>query len=416
MSGRAEVFGSEIGGTAKIVVREGKRLPFSVQETAVLDISRGEGASVEEADGNTIPPSWIESAKELLNLQTRPATALVLGTVDSGKTSLCTYLVNKVLREKRKVAVLDGDLGQSDIGPPSTVAYALVSRPIIDLFNLQAKNAFFIGETSPGNATEKTIHGLTQLKKEILAANPEVLIINTDGWVEGECAFKYKVKLVEELRPDVVFCIQQKDELNPLLSGLEKFKKAVVESPSAIRQRDQDKRKSLRELGYKKYLRNLRVQSLSLSWVKVEGNESFVVNKAHINAKEARKIYELLGMKPLQLSETSNKISIVIGRRRWISSDNIRKLEESSKKKVIVTRKGEEEGLLAAMYDDQRKFLGVGVVQEIDYLRKTLKIATPVSEEASILALGRVKLDKNLKEISSTDENTIDFASFKKLF
>jgi polynucleotide 5'-kinase involved in rRNA processing len=255
-----------------------------------------------------------------------------------------------------------------------------------------------------------------QLKKEILTANPEVFIINTDGWVEGECAFKYKVKLVEELSPDVVFCLQQKDELNPLLTGLERFRKAVVESPLAIRQRDQDKRKSLRELGYKKYLRNLRVQSLSLSWVKVEGNESFVVNKAHINAKEARKIYELLGMKPLQLSETSNKISIVIGRRRWISSDNIRKLEESSKKKVIVTRKGEEEGLLAAMYDDQRKFLGVGVVQEIDYLRKTLKIATPVSEEASILALGRVKLDKNLKEISSTDENTIDFASFKKLF
>lgn len=416
ISGKVEVFGSEIGGTAKVVIREGKRLPFAVQEAAVLDISLGEGATIGEVDGTTVPLSWIESAKELLKVQTRPATAIVLGTVDSGKTSFCTYLINKVVREKRKVAVLDGDLGQSDIGPPSTVAYAIVSKPVTDLFNLQAKNAFFIGETSPGNATEKMIRGLTQLRKEALAANPEVLVINTDGWVEGECAFNYKVKLVEQLSPDVVFCIQQKDELSPLTSGLEKFKKTVVESPPAIRQRDQDKRKILRELGYKKYLRNPRVQSLSLSWVKVEGNESFALNKAHINTKEARRIYELLGMKPLQLSETSDKISIIIGRRRWISSDNIKKLEESTKKRVVVTRKGEEEGLLAALYDGERKFLGIGVLQEIDYLRKTAKVTTPVSKEASILALGKVKLDKNMKEIPLTDENNMNFASFKKLF
>jgi hypothetical protein len=46
-----------------------------------------------------------------------------------------------------------------------------------------------------------------------------------------------------------------------------------------------------------------------------------------------------------------------------------------------------------------------------------LKVITPVSEEASILALGKVKLDKNMKEISLTaEENNLDFASFKKLF
>lgn len=416
-SGRVEVFGSAISGTGKVVIREGKRLPFTVQETAILEVSLGESGTIDEVDGNATPSSWIKSAEELLTLQTKPATAMVLGTVDSGKTSFCTFLINKILCEKRKVAVLDGDLGQSDIGPPSTIAYTLVTKPVTDLFNLRAKNAFFIGETSPSNATDKMIEGLNLLKKEILAGDPEFIVINTDGWVEGECAVNYKLKLVEELNPDIVFCIQQKDELVSLLNVLGRFRKVIVESPSAIRQRDREKRKLLRELGYKKYLKEPKVQSFSLSWLKVEGNDAFGLNKTHINTKAARRVYELLGMKPLHMSELSDKVSIIIGRRRWISSDNIKKVEEATKKRVAVTRKGDEEGLLAALYNRERKFLGIGIVQEIDYMRKSVKVFTPVSEEASILALGKVKLDKNMKEISlTTEESNVDFTSFKNLF
>ena len=117
----------------------------------------------------------------------------------------------------------------------------------------------------------------------------------------------------------------------------------MVESPITIEQRDQEKRKGLRELGYKKYLRNPKVQSLSLSWVKVEGNESFILNKSHMNARDANKIYELLGMKPLQMAEFSGKLGVIIGRRRWINSDNIKKVEEFARKRLQsrerVTRK-----------------------------------------------------------------------------
>jgi polynucleotide 5'-hydroxyl-kinase GRC3/NOL9 len=416
-SGKAEAFGSTIGTTSKIVIREGKRLPFAVEEKATFDISLGENATAEEIDGNTIPSSWVKACEELVNFQTKPVTAMVLGGVDSGKTSFCTYLVNKILQEKRKVAVLDGDLGQSDIGPPCTVAYTFITKPITDLFNLQAKNAFFVGETSPSGATSKVIEGLASLNKEISTSNPEFVVINTDGWIEGECAVNYKVQLAEEINPNVIFYIQQKDELTPLLNALGKFKKVVAESPLAIRQRDTEKRRNLRELGYIKYLRNAKVQSLSLSWLKVEGNELFGICKTRMSMRQSSKIYELLGMKPLHISELTDRICVVIGRRRWIDPENIKKVEEFTKKKVVVTHKGEEEGLLAALYNAERKFLGICVLQEIDYLRKTLKICTPVSGEISALALGKVKLDKNMKEIPSIPgENNLDFSSFRKLF
>jgi len=416
-SGRVEVFGSIVGGASKVVIREGKRLPFVVEDKATFDISLGENANAEEVDGNTIPPSWIKSFEELLKIQAKPVTAIVLGTVDSGKSSFCTYLINKLQCEKQKVAILDGDLGQSDIGPPCTVAYTFVTKPVTDLFNLEAKNAFFVGVTSPSIAINKVMEGLTSLKKEILSSNPDFIVINTDGWVEGEDAVNYKVRLIGELNPDIIFCIQQKGEMTPLLSALEKFRKVVVDSPSAIKQRSREKRRSLRELGYIKYLRNAKVQSLPSSWIKIEENELLDLSRTHENTKQARKIYELLGMKPLHFTELRDRICMVIGRRRWINEDNIKKVEEFAKKKIVVVRKGEEEGLLMALYNTERKFLGIGVLQEVDYARKTLKIFTPVSKEISIVALGKVKLDRNLKEIPAfAEENQSEFEAFRKLF
>ncbi|MGC9345743.1 MAG: hypothetical protein ACP5ER_02995, partial [Candidatus Bathyarchaeales archaeon] len=217
--------------------------------------------------------------------------------------------------------------------------------------------------------------------------------------VEGEDAVNYKFRLVEQLNPDIVFFIQQRDELAPLLNVLEKSRKVLVDSPSAIRQRSREKRRSLRELGYVKYLRNAKVQSLPMGWLKIEESELIGLSRKRENIRHVRKIYELLGVKPLHFAEVRDKICMVIGRRLWISLDAIRKIEELTKKKVVVIRKGEEQGVLMALYDAERNFLGIGVLREIDYRRKVMKIYTPVSKNISVVAIGRVKLDKNLREI-----------------
>lgn len=416
VSGSVEVFGSKPNITSKIIIREGKRLPFAVNETAAFDISLAEKASVEEVEGNTIPPSWIKAHEDLSDLQAKPATAVVLGTTDSGKTSFCTYLINKLIGQKKKIAVLDGDLGQSDVGPPCTVSYAFVTKPITDLFNLQAKNAIFIGATSPDGAVDKVIESLNQLKKEILSSDTDFVVVNSDGWIDGEEAVKYKIQLVEKINPDAIFCVQQKDELAPLLNGLERYRRTTVESPSVISQRTGEKRKNLRELGYTKYLRNAKVQSIPLGWLRIEDNDLFGLSRGRQNGKVARRIYDLLGMKPLQFMEQTDRISIIIGKRRWINAENLKRIEEETKKKVVIIRKGEEEGLLTALYNGDGRFLGIGVIQEIEYLRRTLKILTPVSHDVAMAVIGKVKLDKNMKEIPFFgEENQSEFKAFSKL-
>ena len=357
VSGRVEVFGFSVKDASRIVIREGKRLPFAVLETTNFDISLGENASAEEIDGNTIPQSWIESLGILGGFQKKPVIAMVLGKVDSGKTSFCTYLINRLISEKQKVALLDGDLGQSDIGPPCTVAYAFVTKPVTDLYGLKAENAFFVGVTSPSAAVNKTIKGIALMKAEILDKAADFVVVNTDGWVEGEEAVEYKLRLAEELNPDVIFCVQQKDELAPLLVALEKFIKTTIDSPLTAKQRSREKRRNLRELGYIKYLTDAKVKSLSLKLLTIE--------------------------------------------------------EQS----VAPIRRAEEGGLLLGLYDSQRKFLGIGILCKVNYVRKALKVLTSVSEKPSSITLGKVRLDENLKEVPTLWEENgmVRQASLKKL-
>jgi polynucleotide 5'-hydroxyl-kinase GRC3/NOL9 len=339
VSGKAEVLGFSMKHAGRIVVREGKRLPFFVAETANFDVSLGENASVEEIEGNTVPTSWVDSVEVLMGFQ-KPAVAMVMGKADSGKTSFCTYLVNKLVSANYKVAILDGDLGQSDIGPPCTVAYAVITKPLTELYDLKARNAFFVGATSPSAAVSKTIEGMVLMKAEILDVTADFVVVNTDGWVEGEEAAKYKLQLTEMLEPDMIVCIQQKNELEPLLAALGKYRTIEIQSSLAVKQRSMEKRKNLRERSYAKYLRDAKVKAFPLN--------------------------------QLTISETAFSV-----------------------------RQGEERGLLLGLYHAHSKFLGIGVLREMEPVRKTLKVLTSVSAKPAHIAFGKVRLDENLKEATT---------------
>jgi polynucleotide 5'-kinase involved in rRNA processing len=97
VSGKAEVFGYPIKVSQRIVVRGGKRLPFFAVETAVFDVSLGPNASIVEMIGGTIPTTWSKSVNVILGKRKKPAVVMILETANSGKSSLCTYLLNNIV-------------------------------------------------------------------------------------------------------------------------------------------------------------------------------------------------------------------------------------------------------------------------------------------------------------------------------
>ncbi|MFQ6081401.1 MAG: Clp1/GlmU family protein [Candidatus Bathyarchaeia archaeon] len=396
LSGRAKVLGATLKTGEKVVVREGKRMPFEVNKRVVFDLMLGEGATFEETEGSTIPTSWENASMEIISYG-KPVTVMVMGGVDSGKTSFCTYLANKALKRKRKIAIIDGDLGQSDIGPPSTIGFSLVTTPIKDLFEMEAENAYFVGLTSPSRAVNRVIEGLNTLKGRVLETGINFLIVNTDGWIEGEDAARYKVRLTEKVAPDIVVGIQQEDELTPILTALKGAKTLVIDSPPVIHKRSREKRKVLRELSYKKYLKEARVQSFPLNWVSVEGAP--FGTGVPLTLDQMEKVRKALGVSLVYGEETPTTVFVVLKGDQWVDEELVQRIEEGFRKRVKAIREGEEQGLLLALLDAPGNFLGIGVLCGVDYKRRVMKVYTPVSENVSTIHVGQMKLDKRGGEI-----------------
>jgi polynucleotide 5'-hydroxyl-kinase GRC3/NOL9 len=396
LSGKLSVLGAPLRVREKLIVREGKRLPLWVKKRVTVELMLGEGASVNEVDDVIVPSSWEDAAKEILSLS-KPVTVMVVGGMDSGKTSFCTFLVNEAVTKKLRTSVIDADLGQSDVGPPSTVGFNYVTEPVKDLFDIDAQDAVFVGSTSPSGAINKVIEGLIRLKDRVMEAGADFLVINTDGWVEGEEAAAYKVRLAEKLGPSAVVGMQRSNELTPILDSLHGIKVLVIDSPQLIQPRSREKRKLLRELSYKKYLKGAKTQSFSLRWIKVVG--SIFGAGGPLPRKRLETLSNLLGTRPAYVEETVAAFFVVLHKSEAVTEEQIKAVEEYFGKRVKVIREGDEEGLLVGMRDEEDQFLGIGILEGVDYKRRALKVYTPVSEKVSTLCFGQIKLDENCREI-----------------
>src|SRR5512139_1849639 len=66
-----------------------------------------------------IPAAWARSADTILRNRWR--TILVLGATDRGKSTYCAVLGARLSHARRRVALVDADVGQKDVGPPATI-------------------------------------------------------------------------------------------------------------------------------------------------------------------------------------------------------------------------------------------------------------------------------------------------------
>jgi polynucleotide 5'-hydroxyl-kinase GRC3/NOL9 len=261
--GEASVLGAQLDASKNIVPR-GKQAPIEIQSSSSFRISLGEDASVEELDGSTIPLSWREAGSALVELG--EGIAVVIGGPDTGKTTLCTFLSNYLLSENRQVAVVDADIGQTDLGPPTTMAAGEVKTNVTNLSQIKPSERLFIGLTSPGHAKGKVVRSIKRLVG--YHARPgKTVIVNTDGWVSGSEAVLYKLQMLDKLQPDITLGIGDSDIFPILQTGNRTT--LLVGSPDTVKERTRIDRRELRSLGYQKYLAGASLRTFRMNGVKL---------------------------------------------------------------------------------------------------------------------------------------------------
>ncbi len=156
-----------------------------------------------------------------LEAAARARVTLILGTSDTGKTSLTARLAGALAARGERVAVVDADVGQSEIGPPTTVGLGRVARPLGRLGEAEVLALEFVGDTSPVRYIRETAEATGRLVRRALAAGFERVLVDTGGLVEGPLGLALKRAKVRAVDPDLVLVLQRRAESEPIARALE---------------------------------------------------------------------------------------------------------------------------------------------------------------------------------------------------
>jgi polynucleotide 5'-hydroxyl-kinase GRC3/NOL9 len=178
-----------------------------------------------------IPPAWEEIRALLASRET--GVVYVLGQTDTGKSTLCRFLVGK-LAGPEPAAYLDADTGQSTVGPPATVGLVFCSGKPARLTRTFLR---FVGSTSPQGHMIQHLVSTARLLDIARERGVGPVIIDSPGWVEGPVAAEFQTRMIDLLHPDMVVAIQEGRELEGILANFRKRAgmtiRSVAPSPQA---------------------------------------------------------------------------------------------------------------------------------------------------------------------------------------
>src|SRR5438477_8530412 len=111
---------------------------------------------------------------------------VIVGASDAGKTTLVAQLAGELAARGGPVAIVDADIGQSEIGPPTTVGLGRVTRQLGRPADAEVVALRFVGATSAARDLRATVQATGQLVDRARALGFERVIVDTSGLVRGD--------------------------------------------------------------------------------------------------------------------------------------------------------------------------------------------------------------------------------------
>jgi polynucleotide 5'-hydroxyl-kinase GRC3/NOL9 len=152
-------------------------------------------------------------------------TVLLVGGLDTGKSTLSRSLLASALAAGRRAAYLDVDIGHKTVGPPATVTLRVVaSAEDLEPERLAVEGSMsFVGSIAPEGHLLPILTGVATLHRQAIEGGADFVVVDTSGLVSGVHGQLLKYHKVELLRPDLVVGLQRGEELLPLLGVIQRF-------------------------------------------------------------------------------------------------------------------------------------------------------------------------------------------------
>ncbi len=345
-----------------------------------------------------LPGPWRDAAAAALAAQ---GVVMVVGGVDSGKSTFCRYLLGLAQAQRRLLAFLDADLGQSHLGPPGTLGLQLYPTATPAESGLSADACYFIGQTSPAGCLLEVVLGLRRLVDDYRWRR-RLIIVNTSGFVSGPVAVRLKAAKAEALEPDLCILLRRGDELAAVAPPLQRRSRRTLVLPVSplARSKSWEERRRYRQERWAAYFAGaqpLRLAFSSRCWLGFPFGQGRV-----LPPQDIAPLQEMTGIPIWHAERGGGHVYLVAAAAlpeaaqaelgNYLAPDRFSWLAWPSLHSRLV-------GLL-----DRSMYLrSLGIIQEVDWQTASVTLLTPCPAawlpQISFLRLGRLRLDPTGQEL-----------------
>lgn len=337
---------------------------------------------------------------------------LLLGGTDTGKTTFAREAINFLAGERSlRTALLDADIGQSEIGPPATVGVAVArpgdaSLPLASLHSLPLLDAAFVGATAPPGHLLALLAGLVRMARaaEITLAGDGRLLIDTPGFIAGPAARALIHAIVRTLEPALILAFARAEELSPILGLFEHVAPppvvALIRPAAEVGRKSAAVRAARRAARLSHFLNG--AAPLVVPWHSVDLVNSVLGAGAPLAPHFLKFISNTLGSSCIYAQREPDGAIYAILDRAPAKTAGISAIEEQFKTRhLTIVPQNHFQGLVCGLSDSRGRFLGIGLMQQVDYIRRTFHMLTsvPRSEAIAQVALGAFRARPDGREI-----------------
>ncbi|NJE77183.1 Clp1/GlmU family protein [Thermococcus sp. ES12] len=338
-----------------------------------------------------VPPDRFGLLERIMSLG-RPARVMLIGATDSGKTTLLTFLANRLLDEGLKVAVVDSDVGQKGVLPPATVSLAFPEGPFESPGELSAMAHYFIGTITPGQYIGEMAVGVKRLT-DLASREADVVLIDTTGFVTGSGIEMKRLK-AELVRPELMVFLERNGELSHLRRLLSPYGEMVTLSVSEkAREHSRGERREVRREKWRAYFSNASLVEVDLSKVVPSGTELF---RGRPLKQEEKDLLSALFRWLVIAGWKGERYAVV-------KADADSGPRQYSRSVIHAIDFEMLSNLLVGFIDENGLCLGVGILKWINFGGMKAQVLTPLSsnelDRAVELRFGRIRVLETGEEL-----------------
>ena len=338
---------------------------------------------------------WEHLARKVVQPQ---QIVLVIGATDVGKSTFCRFLIDRGVTSGLKVGFVDADVGQSQIGPPTTIGLKVVvpndSMERLEEIDGDPDALYFVGWNSPERHLLQCVAGTRLMVDAALKTGADLIVVDTTGYIEGDTAVILKQHKIELVKPTHLICLHRSRELEAIVSPFEG--NDVIETHRllphrSVNTKSDEFRRKYRESSFVRYFSDC-VQEM-LPFAQIRGQRTPFFNGRQANPKEQEILSDFIDDRVFY-AEWGHRSLVLVTLDVPPSLIQARLKNHLSLKNLVVKTPQYFEGCLVGLLDASGTTMSIGVIDAVDFNAKQLKIRCKVGTAAKTktIQFGRYRM------------------------